>query len=736
MKLSPQWIRDFVDLTVDDRRLAEDLTNVGISVEGISGAGADAVFEMEIGTNRPDAMNHYGVAREAAAIYDLPLKPLAPYLPSAAKAASDVVGSKAALKGRSSTNTKEDVPFPIVVEEPALCPRFSARVIRGTKIVPSPAKIAHRLQLLDQRPISNAVDATNYVLWEIGKPTHVFDMDLLEGGKIVVRKARAGETLKTLDGVERKLTPEDLVVCDAKKPVGLAGVMGGYDTMITEKTRNVVIESAWWDPGIVRKMSRRHGLHTDASHRFERGADFESTVLSCDLVAQMILESGGGELAGDVVDVVSKPMYQAPVVLHVAEGRRILGGSLDSGQIFRLLKRLGFTLIPEGQDDERFRVYIPSWRLDVEREIDVIEEIARLHGYDKFENTLPAFSGAVAELPHAAMDATLRRRALALGYNEAISLTFISHADAERFEPGTAAEAASNFGDSAAALEAGRGRDSAAQVLELENPLSEEASVMRTSLAPGMLDMLAWNLNRDVADARLFEMDSIYQLRAGQGVEPKRACLGATSTALRNSFPAAGHFDVSKGQHVAASEAFRGFKGDVESLLAAFAGSVTFDREVAEYFHPGRSARALVNGAVVAQFGQVHPEVAAARRLRQDVFLAEFDLEALHKHGLRAVRFTPLGKYPAVQRDFSFVFSDEVSFEQMSKAVGAAGVAEVRELVPVEVFRGGSITAGKYSVLLRVRFQSAERTLREEEVAQWSARIVAELTELGGVQRV
>ena len=214
-------------------------------------------------------------------------------------------------------------------------------MIRGTRIKPSPEKIAHRLQLLDQRPISNAVDATNYVLWEIGKPTHVFDMDLLEGGKIIVRKARDGETLKTLDGVERKLTSEDLVVCDAKKPVGLAGVMGGYDTMITEKTRNIVIESAWWDPGIVRKMSRRHGIHTDASHRFERGADFESTVLSCDLVAQMILESGGGELVGDVVDVVSRKMDQAPVVLHVSEVRRILGGSLDRGTDLPLAEAAG-----------------------------------------------------------------------------------------------------------------------------------------------------------------------------------------------------------------------------------------------------------------------------------------------------------------------------------------------------------------------------------------------------------
>src|SRR5580698_9460675 len=555
MKLSPQWIRDFVDLNVDDRRLAEDLTNVGISVEGISGAGAETVFEMEIGTNRPDAMNHYGVAREAAAVYELPLKPLSA---SAAKAASNSREADAALKDRSSTMS--DTPFPITVEEPSLCPRFSARVIRGTRIKPSPDKIVHRLQLLDQRPISNAVDATNYVLWEIGKPTHVFDMDLLEGGKIVVRKARAGETLKTLDGVERKLTPEDLVVCDAKKPVGLAGVMGGYDTMITEKTRNIVIESAWWDPGIVRKMSRRHGLHTDASHRFERGADFESTVSSCDRVAQMILESGGGELIGNIVDVVSKRIDQAPVVLRLAEVRRILGDTLTSTQIFSLLKRLGFSLIPEGHDDSEYRVHIPSWRLDVEREIDVIEEIARLHGYDKFANTLPAYSGAVIEMPRAPMNALLRERSLALGYNEAVSLTFISHLDAEKFSAG-------------------------AKVLELENPLSEEASVMRTSLVPGMLGMLAWNLNRDIPNARLFETGSVYEISQGERAEPWRMCLGATSSAVNAWLPVAAALDASKGGSAAAAETFRGFKGDVENLLAAFAGEVSFDRQAAEYFH-------------------------------------------------------------------------------------------------------------------------------------------------------
>ncbi len=703
MKLSAHWIRDFVDLTVDDRRLAQDLTDVGLGVEGILGNGVDTVFEMEIGTNRPDAMNHYGVAREAAAIYDLPLKAIDPKLPSAAKAVSS----------GTSGGTTEVVPFPIIVEEPALCPRFSVRVIHGTHIKPSPEKIAHRLQLLDQRPISNAVDATNYVLWEIGKPTHVFDADLLEGGQIVVRKARHGETLKTLDGVERKLTTDDLVVCDAKKPVGLAGIMGGYDTMITDKTRNIVIESAWWDPGNrppdvtpsrpahrrlapirARRRFRVHrpllrsgrrndsGLRRWRARRRYRGRDLEAN------------GPGAGAAARLRSSSPSRRQSRGGTNFPPAEAPRIR------------------TLIPEGQGDAQFRVQIPSWRLDVEREIDVIEEIARLHGYNRFANTLPAYSGAVVELPHAPIDATLRQRALALGYNEALSLTFISHADAERFSSA-----------------------SGPQVLELENPLSEEASVMRTSLVPGMLDMLAWNLNRDVADARLFEVGSVYELTDGERSEPRRACLGATVTAVQRSLPTGGALDVSKGEHASASEAFRGFKGDIESLLTAFAGEMSYDRETSDYFHPGRSSRARVNGATVAQFGQVDPEVAAARKLRQAVFLAEFDLEQLYKLGLRTIRFTPLAKYPAVERDFSFVFSDDITFEEMRKAVVSAGVAELQEFRPAEIFRGGSIGAGKYSVLLRARFQSSGHTLRDDEIAQWSAKIVAALTTLGGVQR-
>jgi phenylalanyl-tRNA synthetase beta chain len=710
MKLSSQWIRDFVDLPVDDRRLAEDLTSIGIAVEGVSGSGAETVFEMEIGTNRPDAMNHYGVGREAAAFYDVGLKPLKiDGIASAAKAASNDRGVSGAAESRALSK-HPDVAFPIRVEEPALCPRFSARVIRNTRIKPSNQKIAHRLQLLDQRPISNAVDATNYVLWEMGKPTHVFDMDLLEGGQLIIRRAKSGEKLKTLDGVERKLSSDDLVVADAKKPVGLAGVMGGYDTMITGKTENILIESAWWDPLTVRKTSRRHGLHTDASHRFERGADFESTILSCDLVARVILESGGGELVGDAIDVVSRRMDQAPIVLRVSEVRRILGDSLTGGHVFHILKKLGFVLIPEGQEDTEFRVQIPSWRLDVEREIDLIEEIARLHGYDKFENTLPAYTGAVMELPNARSDAKLRERALALGYNEAVSLTFISHEDAERF--------------------------SSASVLELENPLSEEARVMRTSMVPGMLDMLAWNLNRDNDDVRLFEMSRVYEMRDGERFEPERMCLGATLAAMKKTLRVSGALDVSKGEYVIATEAFRAFKGDIETLLAPFAGEdFVCDRETPEYFHAGRSARVLIAGKAVALFGQIANDVKAQRKLRQDAFLAEFDLDQLYAYGLRAVIPAPQAKYPAVERDFSFVFLDDVEFSTLERAVTELGIAELRSFVPVEIFRGGSIDKGKYSILLRARLQSEEGTLRDEQIAEWSGQIVAALQGLGGMQR-
>jgi phenylalanyl-tRNA synthetase beta chain len=696
MKISPQWLRDYVDLKVDYRTLADDLTLAGIAVEGIGGAGEGTVFEMEIGTNRPDAMNHYGVAREASAIYDLLLKPIQPRLssPSAAKAASSPASS-----GTTQVVPSRAVPFPIEITEPKLCPRFTARVLRGVKIKPSPTKVAERLALIDQRPINNAVDATNYTLWEMGKPTHVFDLDLLEGGKIIVRRARDGETLRTLDGIERKLATTDLVVADARKPVGLAGVMGGFDTMITEKTRNILIESAWWDPATIRKVSKRHGLHTDASHRFERGADYESTVLSCDRVAELILESGGGELIGEVVDVIAAHVDQAPVELHVSEVHRILGEKLGAEEIFRILNKLGFALMPERGGEWDFTVRIPSWRLDVEREIDLIEEIARLHGYDKFANTLPAYAGSVVELPHAEKDQKLRSSLLALGYNEAVSLSFISHEEAKQFSP--------------------------MPPIELANPLSEESSVMRTTMVPGMLNMLAYNLNRGSDDVRLFETGNVFEASGAKSAELKRIAVGATGSAVAPSV-----------NQPARPLSFFDLKGDIEELLHSFRHeALYYDANAAEYYHPGRSARAVMDGATVAQFGQIHPDVASAHKLRQDVFVAELFLDRLYARGLREVRYQALPRYPAVERDFSFIFADAAGFEKIHQAVAALGLGELREFVPVEIFRGGAIPAGNYSLLLRATFQSGERTLREDEVAQWSGKIIKALETLGGTLR-
>ena len=687
MKLSPQWIRDFVDLQVDNTRLAEDLTNVGAAVEGISGEGENTVFDMEITTNRPDEMNHYGLAREAAAIYDVPLKPIQPKLPKACSSPA----------------------FPISIEEPVLCPRFTGRAIHNVSIEASPQQVVQRLGLLDQRPINNAVDATNYVLWEIGKPTHVFDFDLLEGGRIVVRHARPGETLKTLDGVERKLTTEDLVVADGRKPVGLAGVMGGFDTMITDKTKNILIESAWWDPIMVRKMARRHGLHTDASHRFERGADFESTVLSVNRVAELILASGGGELSGDVVDVIARQMDQAPVALHLSEVRRILGNQPSVDEIARVLKRLGFGITPEKTDASEFTVQIPSWRLDVEREIDLIEEIARAYGYNKFPNTLPAFSGEVIDHPDAKKNAKVRSSFLALGYNEAISLTFISKPDASAF--------------------------SAAPEIELENPLSAEASIMRTSPLPGMLGMLAYNLNRGVDDVRLFEIGNIYEFSGLNSVESKRASIGATVEGLRKSLPDRLMFDFEE-KEPKIGEVFRSLKGDVETVLECFDHSTLhFDSEVANYYHPGRAARAVFDGEVVAQFGQIHPRIASEHKFRQDVFVGEIYLDRLYQHDLRRIQYEALPRYPAVERDFSFLFDDSVIFERIQTAVATLGIGELRTFEPVEIFRGGTVPKGKYSLLLRATFQSKERTLREDEVASWAAQIIKALQALGGTLR-
>jgi phenylalanyl-tRNA synthetase beta chain len=699
MKILPTWLREFVDIPADDRKLADDLTNAGTAVEGIETVNGETVYEVEFTANRVDTMNHYGVARECAAIYDSDLKPWV-------------------MEPRLSRPGSSD--FSIEIEAPELCARYTGRILHNVTVATSPEAVVRRLGLLESRAINNVTDASNYTLLEMGHPTHCFDLNTLEGGKIIVRRARPGEKLRTLDGVERILHPEDLVIADAVKPVALAGVMGGFDTMITEKTRSVLVEAAWFDPASIRKTARRHGMHTDASHRFERGADAGATSLACALVTQRIAEWAGGEPAGAEMDAYPRKLGRPRVPLRRARVARILGESIPEREMERILRHLGFepasgrgsaasagkarsaggthaAAVPEESAD--LVVEVPSWRLDVEREIDLVEEVARIYGYDRLPATLPSFSGGVQELADARKDARLRSMLLALGFQEAVSLAFVSREDAGLF--------------------------SSSPAMELANPVSEEAPVLRTSMLPGMLAMLGWNLNRGNQDARLFEAGHIFQ-RAGDGASESPALsIGATGDTMGGNV-----------QEPARAYSFFDLKGAIESLLSAFEyRSLTFEAVSVDYFHPGRSARAVLDGDPVARFGQLHPELTAGRKLRQEVYLAEVDLERLYRHPLREPKYREIPRYPAVERDFSFLLDQKITWERMQSAVAGLAIPELQLLRPQEIFRGGNVPAGQYSLLMRATFQSAERTLRDNDVAEWAARIVQAVEVLGGRQR-
>ena len=706
MKILTAWLRRYLpELPVDDRQLAEDLTLRGIAVEGIHdlGAGNGSLFEMDITTNRVDAMNHYGIAREAAAIYGLNLLPLQTSLPAVKPAPS---------------------PFPVQIEATEACGRFTARVLRNVAIQsgavdgPLSAEVARYFSLLEQKRISNAVDATNFAWLAMGQPTHAFDLDMIEGG-IVVRRARQGEKLKTLDGVERTLDPEDLIVADHAKPLALAGVMGGWETMITPATTNVLVEAAWFDPVAVRRTARRHGLHTDASHRFERGADFNAAPLASALVCMVLLESGG-HVEGELVDVTvpaveARTAGRKPVALALSEVHRLLGTTVDpegisAATVEAVLQALGCGLATESSGN--WQVRLPSWRLDLDREIDLVEEVARVYGYNRFANTLPAFAGSVRELPNAAAESALRHSLLAAGFHEAISSTFASAEDASLTAP------------------------QPGLVVPLGNPLSEEAGVMRPSLIPGMISMLAGNLHRDVGDVRLFELGAVFSGTTDRVDERPALSIGATG-GIAQSGP----------HHPARGVDFYDLKGAIEQLLTRFqAKSVYFDSFSADagltprWLHPYRAARAVVEGVTVGWFGQLHPNLAAQRKLKVAVLIGELNLDRLFQLPTRKPAVRELSRYQAVRRDFSLLVPDRVAWAQVDSVMSsvAAEVTELTDWRPREVFRDSGLAvalrawrAGEYLLLLSVTFQAVDRTLREEELQSFSQRIVEAVSQLG-----
>jgi phenylalanyl-tRNA synthetase beta chain len=706
MKILTTWLRRYLpELLVDDRQLAEDLTLRGIAVEAIHdlGAGNGALFEMDITTNRVDAMNHYGIAREAAAIYGLDLTQLQTSLLEAKPA---------------------PLPFPVQIGAKDACGRFTARVLRNVTIRsgaadgPLSAEAARYFSLLEQKRISNAVDATNFAWLAMGQPTHAFDMDMIEGG-VIVRRARKGEKLKTLDGIERALDPEDLIVADHAKPLALAGVMGGWDTMITPVTTNVLVEAAWFDPVAVRRTARRHGLHTDASHRFERGADFNAAPLASALVCSILLESGGF-IEGDLVDVTvpaveARTAGRRPVALALSEVHRLLGTTVDpegisAATVETVLPALGCELAMESSAN--WQVTLPSWRLDLDREIDLIEEIARVYGYNRFANTLPAFAGSVSELPNAAAQSALRRTLLAAGLHEAISSTFASAEDAGLTAP------------------------QPGQIVPLGNPLSEEAGVMRPSLIPGMISMLAGNLHRDVSDVRLFELGAVFS-GTTERVDQRSAL----------SIGAAGGVAQSSPHHPVRGVDFYDLKGVIEQLLSRFqAKSVYFDSFSTDagltphWLHPYRAARVAVEGVTAGWFGQLHPNLAAQRKLKEIVLIGELYLDRLFQLPMRKPAVRELSRYQAVRRDFSLWVPEKTAWAEIDSALATSGIAELVDWRAREVLRPAKSSSDakvevaasrEYSMLLGATFQAPDRTLREEELQGFSQRIIEAVSQLG-----
>jgi phenylalanyl-tRNA synthetase beta chain len=701
MNILTKWLKAYLpELPVNDAQLAEDLTLRGIAVEGIFdlGAGNGSLFEMDITTNRVDAMNHYGVAREAAAIYGLPLPALNFALPEARPAAQ---------------------PFPVRIEAEDACGRFTARVLRGISICDSRdwfpgAEVATYFALLQQKRISNAVDASNYAWLAMGQPTHAFDLDKIEGA-IVVRRARKGERLKTLDGVERQLDPEDLIVADEAKPLGLAGVMGGWDTMITASTTNVLVEAAWFEPMAVRRTARRHGLHTDASHRFERGADFNAGPVASALVSKILLASGGW-IEGDLVDVrvaafEARTAHRQPVPLALSEVKRILGTTvdpkgIDAAAVENVLQALGCGLAKV--TDAAWQVTLPSWRLDLDREIDLIEEVARVYGYNGFANTLPAFGEGVKALPWAESESAVRRSLLASGFHEAIAGTFCSAAEAALTAP------------------------QPGLVVPLGNPLSEEAGVLRPSLVPGMLTLIAGNLHRDVSDVRLFELGTVFSGATSNGTTDKVEERPAVA------FGAVGNLPEQGALHAARAIDFHDVKGAVEQVLERFqARAIYFDRFPAEsgltpkWLHPYRAARMAMEGVTVGWFGQLHPTEAAARKLKEPVLVGEIYLDRLYKLPLRKTAVREISRFQPVRRDFSLVLPQAVGWETIDRTLAALQIPELVEWRVREVFRDARMASGDYSLLLGATFQATDRTLREEELQGFQAQVVEAVGKAG-----
>jgi phenylalanyl-tRNA synthetase beta chain len=615
-----------------------------------------------------------------------------------------------APKPAESATAKAVDAVRVRIESPELCGRFTTRVIRSVKIQPSPQWLKDRLEASGIASISNVVDISNYVMLELGHPLHTYDYDKVRDHSIVVRAARPGEKLRTLDGIERTLDSTMSVICDGdgSRTIGIGGIMGGADTEISFSTKSVLIECAWFEPVPVRRAARSLKLHTEASTRFGRGADPEMAELASRRAAELMLQLAGGELLSGVVDVY--PGKRVPKKLQItrAEILRVMGADIPDKEVEWALGALGFA--PVRIDGNRgaggsllaaWECTQPSWRPDVEREIDLIEEVARIYGLDKFPPRLPAARQGAQRLPHYEAEARLRERLIGLGYREIVTIPHVSEERDALFRP------------------------EGVTLARIANPLSEEANVLKSTGAVTMAATLEWNLNHGNRNVRLFEIGRTYRLNGDKPVETPVLTLGATGEARE------------KGLYDNAREfSFADLKGDLDAI-GALAGGFRWEQGGPDWLNAAKRGVLRLGEGAVGSAGQLARRVAEKFKLRQDVFLAEVALGSLYcmYYGVKnARRYEPLPRFPAVERDFSLLLAEGTAFSELQKVIRAVGIPELASIEAVDLYHGKNVPGGKYSLLVRVTFQSREATLTDSQVSDYSARIVAALEKQLGAQ--
>ena len=666
MKVLLSWLREYVDVPYRVDELAERLPMLGLGIESVARAGDDAVFDLEIAANRGDLMSVLGVARELAAA-----------------ARTDVKASQARVV-ESAAPIGELTR--VEVTDATLCPRFTARMIADVTVGPSPSWLARRLEACGIRAINNIVDVTNYVMLELGQPMHAFDYDRLVEGRLVVRMAAPGERLTTLDGVERTLDAETLVVADAERAAGIAGIIGGASTEITPQTRRVVLEAASWHPAMIRRTSRRHGVRTESSARFERGIDIHGILAVQDRAIALMQELAGGRILRGVIDHYPKPLPTRTVELRWPHVARLLGMAVPEHEGMAILRSLGFELSGRGGT---LHVTVPSFRRDIERAEDLIEEVARHYGYERIPSTLPV--EATAQGSRAASlvaEDAVRSAMIRAGLVEAVtvSLTNPGILDGLRLPR----------------------EHPWRRMVALRNPMVEDHTHLRTTLLPGLLNAARANASRGVRDILLFELGHTFHQERGGVAERRRLGVLMTGAVLEGTWNL---------PRESVTVTYYHLKGVLEAMLGELRlAGAAFSAAPATWLHPGRAAQVKIEGEVVGSLGELHPEVAAGYDLPPGVYLADVDLHAVLRRAVLAPWFVPLPRFPAVRRDIALVLPQDVPASRVEDVIRASGGALLDGVALFDVYTGSPIPPGHRNLAYALSFRAPDRTLAADEV--------------------